>query len=338
MALRVGSIIYDNLTADPTEPANGEHWFNSTEGKHKRRVGGATEVVPSTTGATTPEGIDIGDTAIIGVAADAARADHQHALPSPAAPANVTKATAAAGTSLKVAREDHKHDITTAAAVANPPNTANAEGTSTSLARADHTHALAAFGTGSGTFCQGNDARLSDDRTAAGLRSASTVVAVSSATAPTSGQVLTALTGSSANWQSLGSITSNYKQSVFLEKTTDATTTSTSFVTLLSQAITLAGSTNLLIRFSAGVSNTGNNAQTFFRITVDGVVKRGVSVVASSVGAVESAAMVLKVTGLSAAAHTVLVEWRVGGSTGQVRPVAAPDSEHASLLLEEVAV
>lgn len=40
-----------------------------------------------------------------------------------------------------------------------------------------------------------------DDRTASGLRSATTVVSVSAATAPTSGQVLTATGGSAATWQ-----------------------------------------------------------------------------------------------------------------------------------------
>jgi hypothetical protein len=58
-----------------------------------------------------------------------------------AAPANVTKAAAAAGTSDSPARADHKHDITTAA-----PTTgiggSNAEGSATSVARSDHNHAL----------------------------------------------------------------------------------------------------------------------------------------------------------------------------------------------------
>lgn len=58
-----------------------------------------------------------------------------------------------------------------------------------------------AYGTSGTTAAAGNDARLSDDRTAAGLRSATTVVAVSSATAPTSGQVLTATSGTAAEWQ-----------------------------------------------------------------------------------------------------------------------------------------
>jgi hypothetical protein len=51
------------------------------------------------------------------------------------------------------------------------------------------------------TICQGNDSRLSDDRTASGLRTASTIVVVSAATAPSSGQVLTATSGTVANWQ-----------------------------------------------------------------------------------------------------------------------------------------
>jgi hypothetical protein len=56
------------------------------------------------------------------------------------------------------------------------------------------------YGTSAGTITQGNDARLGDDRTASGLRSATTVVSVSAATAPTTGQVLTASSGTVAAW------------------------------------------------------------------------------------------------------------------------------------------
>ncbi len=118
------------------------------------------------------------------------------------APADVTKAAAAVGVATDAARADHKHNVTTAAATANPPGTANAEGTATTLARSDHKHALAAFGTTSTTFCVGNDARLSDDRTANKLRTASNQVTVSGATAPTAGQVLTATSATVAAWVS----------------------------------------------------------------------------------------------------------------------------------------
>lgn len=120
------------------------------------------------------------------------------------APLNVTKAAAAAGVSSEAARQDHKHDITTASAIANPPGTSNAEGTSTSLARADHTHALASFGTSAGTFCQGNDSRLSNDRTADALRTATNTVSISASAAPTTGQVLKATSATTATWQDAG--------------------------------------------------------------------------------------------------------------------------------------
>lgn len=101
-----------------------------------------------------------------GTATTLARSDHAHQ--SNTAPAAVTKATAAIGTSGQPARADHKHDITTAAASAQVPGDSAAEGSATSLARSDHKHGLPAYGTGSGTICQGNDARLSDARTPTG--------------------------------------------------------------------------------------------------------------------------------------------------------------------------
>lgn len=107
--------------------------------------------------------------AAVGVATDAARADHKHDISTAAptatgvatasgegsattlarsdhthqsntSPANVTKAAAAIGTSGQPARADHKHDITTAAAIELTDAT-NAEGAATSLARSNHTHA-----------------------------------------------------------------------------------------------------------------------------------------------------------------------------------------------------
>lgn len=79
---------------------------------------------------------------------------------------------------------------------------ANTDGVSTNVARSDHKHSLPAFSTTAGTFCEGNDSRLSNDRTASGLRSASTVVSVSAATAPAAGQVLVATNSTTASWRS----------------------------------------------------------------------------------------------------------------------------------------
>lgn len=55
--------------------------------------------------------------------------------------------------------------LSTATAGAATPGDAAAEGTATSFARSDHKHSLPAYGSGAATFCQGNDARLSDART-----------------------------------------------------------------------------------------------------------------------------------------------------------------------------
>jgi hypothetical protein len=87
---------------------------------------------------TAPTQIDIGDAAAIGSSSTAARSDHQHALPTPSVPVNVTKAGALTGSSTIPAREDHKHDVTTGAP--SSTGTANAEGVSQALARQDHIH------------------------------------------------------------------------------------------------------------------------------------------------------------------------------------------------------
>lgn len=75
--------------------------------------------------------------------------------------------------------------------------------TAHALAGAEHTAStLAALNTkvSDATLIDAGDSRLSDDRTASGLRTATTVVAISGATAPTAGQVLEATSGTAAAW------------------------------------------------------------------------------------------------------------------------------------------
>lgn len=102
--------------------------------------GGNPSQANITIGTAAPGTIAVGDTAAEGSADSLARSDHRHALPAPAAPANVTKAAASAGAATTVARADHKHDVSTAAPAATGVSTASAEGAATTLARSDHSH------------------------------------------------------------------------------------------------------------------------------------------------------------------------------------------------------
>jgi len=131
-----------------------------------------------------------------------------------AAPSQVSVTAAVSGAGTAAAREDHVHSVATATPVALTVGGANAPGSSTSLARADHAHALPAFGSAAGSFTQGNDPRLSDDRTASGLRTATTVVATAGAAAPSSGQVLVATGPAAATWQSPLALTGSIPSTV----------------------------------------------------------------------------------------------------------------------------
>jgi hypothetical protein len=59
-------------------------------------------------------------------------------------------------------------ELTTAAAGAITPGASAGAGSASSFARSDHAHSVPAFGTDSGTFCEGDDSRLSDARTPTG--------------------------------------------------------------------------------------------------------------------------------------------------------------------------
>jgi len=127
-------------------------------------------------------------------------------------------------------------------------------------------------------------------------------------------------------------------QTVFSEISTDTTTSSTTFVDLLTATLTTVAGTKLIVIATFAVSNSNSNAQQHFRMTVDGIVKRGCGVrFVNNPSAAGSLALV--VTGLSAGSHTIKLQWRAdaSGGTVQVRPVTAPDDEHASLVVQEVA-
>ncbi len=135
-----------------------------------------------------------------------------------------------------------------------------------------------------------------------------------------------------------GGGSNNYLQSVFNEVAVNTSTTSVAFVTLLSQAITKQTGTILKVHFTCGTANSSNNQTNYFRIQVDGVTQRAVGTRLATAGQPGPASIVLRIAGLAAGARVVTVQWRTSGGTAQIRPVASPDQEHASLLLEEVTV
>ena len=138
---------------------------------------------------------------------------------------SVGNSAAVVGVATSAARQDHTHLVTSGTPVALTVGGSNAAGSAITMALSDHVHSLPAFGTAAGTFTQGNDSRLSDDRTASGLRTASGIVTVGTATAPTAGQVLTATSGTAANWQSTTALSATTPSNV--DATTGAVGTGT---------------------------------------------------------------------------------------------------------------
>lgn len=128
------------------------------------------------------------------------------------------------------------------------------------------------------------------------------------------------------------------RQSVFAEIAADTTTTSASFVDLLTANITTFSSI-LIIQASISASNSSAlGANMDFQVLVDGVAKRGFAIRTPALSNAQlGAGLFYKMTGLTPGAHVVKLQWRTSAGTGQVRPVATI-AEHASLLVEESTV
>ena len=282
--------------------------------------------------------ITVGAAAAEGTATTLARSDHAHALTAPAAPADVTKAAASAGVATTVARSDHKHDVTTAAAGTISVGAAAAEGAATSLARSDHTHALTA---------PAAPANVTKAAASAGVATTvarsdhkhdvSTGVPVSIGVANAEGTATTLARSDHVHAGGGGGGTGSVIQTVFNEITVDTSTTSLTFVSLMSQAITITANSRLLIRFDASYSAVTNNTDTSFRISVDGTPRRGTGGTARNTTPASDSSSITWVSGpLAAGSRTVLIEWLVSSSTANINVVTVPSSHHASLVIQEI--
>lgn len=174
------------------------------------------------------------------------------------------------------------------------------------------------YGSAANTVCQGNDARLSDDRTASGLRTASTVVSISGATAPTAGQILVATSSTAATWQTVAG-TTNPTSGRAVGTTSGPTTTSATFATLAEMSVTVTTTGgNLLINF-AGNFNVLRNDDARLQVFVDGTAlgpEYTLTNANNDIGIFMAAINELK-TGLAAGSHTVTLQWRRVGGTAR---------------------
>jgi len=128
-------------------------------------------------------------------------------------------------------------------------------------------------------------------------------------------------------------LTGQYRKTDFAEIIADTTTTSTSFVDLLTVAITTTANGSLVIEAAASGDNA-STAITKYRLTVDGVQVAAAAV--QSGASIWNTAALMKKYAVAAGAHTVKLQWLVSAGTGRIRPVTAPNSDYASLVVKEV--
>jgi hypothetical protein len=124
------------------------------------------------------------------------------------------------------------------------------------------------------------------------------------------------------------------RQVGFAEVTTDVTTTSATFVDLTALSVTLtvatAGYLHIWFSVCADVSALQDIS---FQILVDGVAQRGIKMRVTS-GQLQSGAIVLR-RSVTAASHTVKVQWKTTGGTARISALTDPASYHGSLLVED---
>lgn len=119
----------------------------------------------------------------------------------------------------------------------------------------------AVLGNTAGTVCAGDDARLSNDRTADSLRTASGVVLVGAASDPSAGQVLTADGTGNADWQDPAAGGSD--DIVYADPKMAAVTMSTTYEVLGEKTITVAAGDLIEVHCSGTLENNSGATKTF---------------------------------------------------------------------------
>ncbi len=128
------------------------------------------------------------------------------------------------------------------------------------------------------------------------------------------------------------------QQTVYAEITADTATTDASAPgpDLFSQAITTVAGSHLIIQFSASGYSSASGSVIRFKLYVDGVLKKKCALSSPSASATECVGMLYKMTGLSAGAHTVSIEWYLSAAGTATINASSNDGHGASLLITEI--
>ncbi len=129
-------------------------------------------------------------------------------------------------------------------------------------------------------------------------------------------------------------------QIVTARVTSDQTTTSSTLVDLTgpSITITIASGSKVKIDTSFSLSNTSALGSTAnIVLDVDGSTDTGAGQTTPGLtGALQTGSINRLITGLSAGSHTFKLRWNTTAGTARCRPVTAPSSEHASIVVTEI--
>lgn len=132
---------------------------------------------------------------------------------------------------------------------------------------------------------------------------------------------------------------STLRQTILASISANTTTTSTSFVTLLSQNITITAGGIILAQMMAAFSNATANRGVAARLLIGGTVRCGTQDRLPVVNTSAGFPLQWRVSGLAAGTYAVVIAWcTILGGTAQCRPIAAPDSEYCALIIQEVTV
>lgn len=178
------------------------------------------------------------------------------------------------------------------------------------------------------------DQAVAADSPAQTLASATTVIDIAAATAPTAGQALVATGPTTATWQT-PSGSSILVKTAQINITANTTTNQASFQDLLTLNITAAGAGFFCIFADGAVSNTNSNVNMRLRVLLDGVSIGGVQMRVAASNIAMGFGFNTRVA-VAAGARVVKLQWATANNTMQCRPVANPDAESASLLVQEV--